>query len=244
MLGHSPYYYETIKNITAAFGTIFSDFSIIRTVNNSNQTIKVPLSYSSKDKAFIRQTQDPNTNYNMARVFPAMAFQLTGITYDVDRMQNSSQSISKGGIAVKTPVPYDIHYELYIGSMNIEDGLQILEQILPFFAPSYNLTTKDWPTLGLKKDVPIVLNNVGFIDNTPDSDFTQDRVLEWTLTFTAKAYLYGPTSVAKPIKTVINHVFSLTPEAEVAVVTVAVNPPTATKEDVYTITTTINESIS
>lgn len=241
MLGHSPYYHETIKNITAAFGTIFSDISIARVVNNTTQTVKVPLYYSSKDKAFIRQTQDPNTNYAMARVFPAMAFQLLGIQYDADRMLNPTQKIALAGTSVNTPVPYNISFELYIGAANIEDGLQIIEQILPFFAPSYTITTKDWPTLNIKKDVPIDLNSVQFTDNTPDSEFTTDRILEWTLSFTAKAYLYGPSSVAKPIKTVINHIFSMTPEIEQAVVTVAVNPPTANKGDVYTITTTKTE---
>ena len=37
------------------------------------------------------------------------------------------------------PVPYNLGFELAIISKNQEDGLQILEQILPFFQPHYNL---------------------------------------------------------------------------------------------------------
>lgn len=243
MLGHLPYYNNTIKNITSAFGTIFADFEIVRTVANTSKTVKVPLSYSSKDKAFVRQTVDPALNYNMGRVFPAMAFQLVGIGFDTSRMLNATQYTAKDGVKLFSPVPYNIDFELYIGAANIEDGLQVIEQILPFFAPAYIITTKDWPTLGISRDVPIVLNNVQFIDNTPDTDFDVDRVLEWHLSFTAKAYLYGPAVAAKPIKEVKNFLFTMSdtnvPQENIDVV---VNPRLAASTDTHTVITTITKA--
>lgn len=240
MLGHSPFYRETIKSITAIFGTVFSDLKIVRTVKSSTQQIKVPLTYASKDKAFIRQEVDPNTNHAVARVFPAMAFQMLGLNYNPARMLSQTLAFNCGGTKVSMPVPYDIHYELYIGSTNIEDGLECLEQILPFFAPSYTITSNDWPTMGIKKDVPIVLNSVNFTDNTPDSDFVTDRILEWTLSFTAQTYIFGPSSIAGgPIKTVIDNIFDMNTNGKIREIDVAVNPTTANSTDAYTLTTTI-----
>ena len=320
MLLHAPFYNGSIKKITAAFGTIFADFSIVRegntnvvktvsftagdTVLNLNATsnfitgalalvtgagiaatttvvsttattatlslpvtstqskakitfittglttVKVPLSYSSKDKAFIRQSVDPSMNYNMGRVFPALAFQMTGMEYDSSRMisqtQYTAQMTSGAGATgslMYTPVPYNIQFELYIGANNIEDGLQCIEQILPFFSPAYIITTKDWPTLNIIKDVPIVLNSVSYTDNTPDSGFEVDRIIEWTLSFTAKAYLYGPTQAAAPIKVVNNYLLSGTPTIQQGTVDVAVIPKTAAISDAYVITTTKTEVV-
>ena len=38
------------------------------------------------------------------------------------------------------PVPYNMQFELNIMCKLNDDALQIVEQILPFFQPSYNLT--------------------------------------------------------------------------------------------------------
>ena len=38
------------------------------------------------------------------------------------------------------PVPYNLDFELYILAKNQDDGLQIVEQILPYFQPEYNVT--------------------------------------------------------------------------------------------------------
>ena len=243
MLRHSPYYHSTIKNITSAFGTIFSDMEIIRTVAGTSKTIKVPLTFASKDKAFVRKTVDPSMNYNMGRVFPALAFQFLGMQFDTSRMLNATQYTAAGPEKMYTPVPYNLEFELYIGSANIEDGLQVLEQILPFFTPAYTITTKDWPTLNIKKDVPIVLNSVNFSDNTPDSDFSDDRILEWTLSFTAKAYFYGPSVAAKQIKEVKNFIYDSGLTNLQETVDIVVNPRNAVPTDVYTIDTTITSNV-
>lgn len=214
MLGYSPFYNSSIKNMVAVFGTLFSDMAIIRhSSTTTDQTVNVPLTYTSKDKAYIRKTVDPNTDHNMGRVFPAMSFFLPSITYDSSRKLSKTNRFNVSNTAGNTatsmfsPAPYNLNFELYIGTNNIEDGLQILEQILPFFDPEFTVTTKDFPNINLFKDVPIVLNSVDHTDNTMDSEYTDSRLMEWTLRFTAKAYIYGPTSIAKLIKDVKNFVF-------------------------------------
>lgn len=89
------------------------------------------------------------------------------------------------------PVPYNIGFELSIFTKLNDDALQIVEQILPFFQPSFNLTVDLISSIGEKRDVPIVLDSVTFQDNY-EGNFSTRRALIYTLRFTAKTYLFGP----------------------------------------------------
>ena len=55
--------------------------------------------------------------------------------------------------------------------------------------------------MGIKRDVPIILNSVTYEDNY-QGDFTERRAIIYTLAFTAKFYLYGPVTSSSVIKTV------------------------------------------
>jgi hypothetical protein len=80
-----------------------------------------------------------------------------------------------------------------------DDALQIVEQILPYFQPAYNLTVSLVDSIQEKKDIPIILENVTMQDDY-EGDFSTRRVLLYTLRFTAKTYLFGPvSSVSKDI---------------------------------------------
>ena len=93
------------------------------------------------------------------------------------------------------PVPYNMQFELNIMCKLNDDALQIVEQILPFFQPSYNLTVNLVSEINEKRDIPVVLENVSFQDEY-EGDFTSRRVLYYTLRFTAKTYLFGQVSSA------------------------------------------------
>ena len=58
----------------------------------------------------------------------------------------------------------------------LKDGLQIVEQILPYFQPDYTITINTIPSMGIKRDVPIILNNVSYED-TYDGSYTQRRAV-------------------------------------------------------------------
>ena len=76
-----------------------------------------------------------------------------------------------------------------------------IEQILPFFQPEYTVTMKEIPELDIIRDVPIVLNSIGYEDDY-EGDFTSRRSIVYTLSFTAKYYLYGPITSTNVIRTV------------------------------------------
>jgi len=171
------------------------------------QTIKVPLVYASADKAFSRKTEDPGLNYSVKNVKPKIAFNMTSVMYDVERKIQQLQYISVpvSGSPQTTakmqvqPAPYNLGFEVYIATASYEDGLQIIEQILPYFNPELMIKTKDFPELNITKDTPVILNDVQLSDNTPDSDYTDSRELEWTLSFTVKTYFFAPVTTNKVI---------------------------------------------
>ena len=94
------------------------------------------------------------------------------------------------------PVPYNMDFSLFVMAKSSDDALQIVEQILPFFQPDYTITLNDNTSMGTTRDVPIILNGVSYEDSY-DGDFTERRVLMYTLTFTSKFYLYGPVTDQK-----------------------------------------------
>jgi hypothetical protein len=172
--------------------------------------MKVPLAYGPQQKFLARLNADPALASKIAVTLPRLGFEMNGITYDPSRKLNRVQKFRK----VKTsadnadkldtqymPVPYNINFTLYAMAKNSDDALQIVEQILPFFQPDYTLTINDMADMGIKRDVPIILNDVSYEDNY-QGDFTERRAIIYTMTFTAKFYLYGPVTSTSVIKTV------------------------------------------
>ena len=209
MLGQS-FYHETIRKVIVAFGTMFNEISIIRK-NNSGvviQSMKVPLAYGPRQKFLARLNEDPNLTKQVAVTLPRIGFEIQNISYDAARKLNRVQKFKKvkGSDAKRLdtqymPVPYNLDIQLYILSKSSDDALQIVEQILPYFQPDYTLTINDMSDMGIKKDVPIILNGISYEDSY-DGDFESRRALIYTLSFTTKFYLYGPVTSSKVIKTV------------------------------------------
>ena len=209
MLGQQ-FYHETIRNIVIAFGTIFNDIQLIRKDNSGTitQTMKVPLAYGPREKFLVRLREDADLTKQVAITLPRIGFEIQTLSYDATRKMSRVQRFKKvKGANTKQldtqymPVPYNLEFELYIMAKQSDDALQIVEQILPYFQPDYSLTINDMADMGISRDIPIVLNSIGYEDSY-DGDFTTRRALIYTLSFTTKFYLYGPVTSAKVIKTV------------------------------------------
>jgi hypothetical protein len=206
MLGNH-FYHEIIKKNVKAFGTIFNNIQIEKKDPDTGAVIrqeKVALAYGPKSKFLARLDQDPSTERKVSITMPRISFEMTGITYDAQRKTSPIQKYLKqsGTDAVKVqymPVPYNLNFELAILSKNQDDALQILEQILPFFQPSFNVTVNLIPEMDEKKDLPIILNNINYEDDYED-DMMRRRAITYTLDFTLKTYMYGPVSDAQIIR--------------------------------------------
>ena len=197
MLGNY-FYHEIIRKTIIAFGTLFNDVHVRHTDGQGNAAndLKVPLAYGPSQKFLARLSQQPDLNKAVQINLPRMSFEMTSINYDSSRKSSLVQTFKtcEDGTKAKKvfmPVPYNIGFELNILSKLNDDSLQILEQILPFFQPHFNLTVDLVDSIGEKRDIPIVLESVNFQDDY-EGNFDTRRALIHTLQFTAKTYLFGP----------------------------------------------------
>jgi len=129
-----------------------------------------------------------------------MSFEITSISYDASRKAGITQTFKAPNTdnndkltKVFMPVPYNIGFELNILCKLQDDGLQILEQILPFFQPAFTLSIDLVKSIGEKRDIPMVLNGIQQQDDY-EGDFSTRRALIYTLSFTAKSFMFGHIS--------------------------------------------------
>ena len=215
MLGNAQFYHRTIRKMVVVFGTLFNDLEIVRYTQAGvpKEKWKVPLTYSPKERFLTAITSDPNLIKSINTVVPRMSFNLDSMEYDVNRKQVSTlrNFAQQDDTSVSTqfvPIPYNYQFSLSIYVRNTEDGTQILEQILPFFTPDFNVTVDFIPEMEQKYNVPIILDSVastveyegGMSDGTT-------RLILWDLTFTAKGYIWPPVKSGKYIKTANTNTF-------------------------------------
>ncbi len=209
MLGQY-FYNETIRKTIIAFGSLFNDINITRknAEGTTVQYLKVPLAYGPKQKFIIRLEADPNLDQKVAITLPRIGFEINGLDYAPERklnriikkrkVQGTEDEKLKSMLTQYSPVPYNIGFEMFVMARNSDDGIQIVEQILPFFQPEYTVSIKEVPEMDTIRDVPIILNNISYED-TYEGDFTTRRAIIYTFNFTAKTYVYGPVETSKPI---------------------------------------------
>ena len=199
MLGQY-YYHEIVKKTIIAFGTLFNNINIKHEKQDGSDysIIKVPIAYGPVEKFLARLEQKPDLRKRVSITLPRLAFEMTNIQYDASRKVSTlqtfkalSSSDNKVVNKVYMPVPYNIGIQLSIMTQYNDDALQIVEQILPYFQPSFNLTIDLIESIGEKRDVPIILESIDFKDNY-ESSFDEKRIIIYNLNFTTKTYLFGP----------------------------------------------------
>jgi hypothetical protein len=209
------FYHQLTRKYIMLFGNMFNNITVKRVDKDDNTEIerfKVPITYGSKEKYFVRLKQDLDLNNPIQVVLPRMSFELLGISYDPTRKQNSLLPVARANNTTHASmqymgVPYDLEFELEIYARSVDDGTHVIEQILPYFNPDYTVTINAVPDVGLTKDIPLVLKSIG---HAVEHDGTYDvvRYVTWTLSFTMKAYYFGPVSQSKIIRTVFANIFN------------------------------------
>lgn len=200
MLSNNVFYHGSIRKTIVAFGTLFSNIFIDRKSGGSVdgttiQRLQIPIAYAPKEKWLVRIESDPTLQNQTYTTLPRMSFEITGYSYDSTRKTNKNNYITCGDANGVTrmfaPVPYNVSISLYVLTKTQEDGLQIVEQILPFFCPEFTMSLKMIPEANVILDVPIVLNSMNVVDEY-DGDFQTRRFITHTLDFTVKTSLFGP----------------------------------------------------
>ena len=215
MFGH--FYNSSVRKLVVGFGTLFNEIDVNRfnADGSVKEKIRVPLGYGPKEKFLVRLRQPASIDdgVDVRMTAPRLGFELTGFAYDTTRKRNTlSRRIGTGAAdAVSSvrsnfaEVPYTFDFSLSVFVRHMDDGLQIIEQILPYFTPEF-IVTLNMNELAKKVDVPIVLSSV---TNTTeyDGDFETGRLINFDLNFTAKSYVYGPIKDSKIITTSITKNF-------------------------------------
>ena len=190
MLGNY-FYHEIVRKTVIAFGTLFNDIHVRHddAAGNVISEMKVPIAYGPRQKFLARITQQAELNKATQITLPRMSFEINNISYDATRKSGITQTFKAadtddGGKMKKVfmPVPYNLGFELNILVKQQDDGLQILEQILPFFQPGFTLSIDLVKSIGEKRDIPMILNSISQQDDY-EGDFSTRRALIYTLSF-------------------------------------------------------------
>jgi len=218
------FYHQTTRRYVALFGTLFNDIQIERKDNSGQvvQKMKVPVHYAPMEKILARIEQDPGLNNPTAMTLPRMSFEITNMSFSPERKLTSltkntkvvqSDTASNTKLSQFVPAPYDLEFQLNVMTKHTEDGLKIIEQIMPFFKPDFTASVKLIDEMDMYFDVPIIMNSISMSDEY-EGDFTTRRVLNWTLNFTVKGYYFGPVSSKFLIKFVEANTYEDMPFAD------------------------------
>jgi hypothetical protein len=204
----NQFYHQTLRRYVVAFGNMFDDI-VVRRLNASNeiiQSIMVPIAYGPKQKWLVRIRQNPELKAQVALQLPRLGFEITGMNYDgTRRLTGTTKNVAlrasdKNKLDRQyVPVPWDISFSLYAYVKNSDDGAQIVEQIVPFFGPEWTNTVNVVPSMGIKMDVPTILQGLT-VDDVYEGDYDSRQTLVYTFNFTMKGWFFGPIRAQGVIK--------------------------------------------
>ena len=205
MLSNDYYYFGLTRKYVAIFGSVFNDIIIQRSnakTGELTQIINVPISYAEHEKMLTRVLADPAIERKDSVNLPRMSFFLDGQEYDNARKITSTQKYvlqqPNNTLAFQyAEVPWQFHFSLWVYVKNTEDAMKIIEQIVPFFSPTYTVRATLIPNRP-PVDIPITLKEIGHA-YPQNEDFKDRDILIWELHFTLKGAYYCPIHTAPVI---------------------------------------------
>ena len=161
----------------------------------TRKIINIPCQWASRDKwlevyqsSSARKAMDPNIReknpVEMQWILPRISFNLGGVGYDSTRRLQKTQRIDNN----YTPASYNLDLDVAIISKSMDEQLQLMEQILPFFAPDLSLDIKLLDGMP-PESVPFTLTSVN--PAIPiDLSETDERIFTFTYSFVVKLNYY------------------------------------------------------
>ena len=203
------FYHAILRKSVAVFGTLFNDIKVVRVDSNGivKDQQRVPLSYGPKQKFLARLDQQANLDDpKVALKLPRMSFEITNMAYDTTTKTSALNTITTSTTpttrsTIGQVTPYLVDMQLNIIAKNQDDALQIFEQIVPYFQPTYTVSVKLVDDLDKSFDVPITLTSVTIQDDY-EGDMTSRRSLIYTLDFSMKVKFFGPRAEQGIVTTV------------------------------------------
>lgn len=229
MIG-SHWYHKLFTIYSKVFANLFNDLTVVRYDKSGNivQQLPVPIAYGPKSKWVRRVTEDPDHSQTVAYQVPRMAYELTSWERITDGRQKWPLRKRSNTNTANTTMtyqyvgnPYRLTFQLYILARNADEGFQIMEQIIPFFAPDWHVTISPVPEMNYRDDCKIKLINAQ-LDQEYDGSLEDQRIMTWTISFEMEVLFYGPKERQGIIKRV--QVDLYIPDGELSAESMAESP--------------------
>tara|TARA_R110000868_G_scaffold79604_35_gene226505 strand:+ start:1945 stop:2790 length:846 start_codon:yes stop_codon:yes gene_type:complete len=215
---HTHFKHLLLRRYLLAFGSLFDDMTLTREDTTGAEVYRqtVPLEYGPKERWLTRLTQDPDFLQGVAQIVPRISYEMTSLQYNAGQKINTLEQLTLPGTTDATRarlyagVPYTIGVRLSVLTKLQQDGMQIVEQILPYFTPDWTIAVRplaDFPTF--VDTIPITLQSVTHSDNY-EGNFETRRAIVWDLDFTMKVYFYGPVRTKGTIQEVFVNIYNST----------------------------------
>lgn len=208
----SHFYHETLRRVLYAFGTLFNNIYIKHKNDNGDviSTLKVPIAYGPTQKFLARLEQSPDLSKPIQTTTPRLSMEITNMRYDNSKQTTSTEAFigkDKNNKARKgyLPVAYTLFIDLGIFTKLEDDMFQIVEQIIPYFRPSYAVSVNFLDEINEKRDIIFTLNDIVMTDDY-EGNFDKRRSLIWTLRFSADIFFFIPISGDDISKNIIKKV--------------------------------------
>lgn len=213
---------EVIRKIVLAFGNLFSQIPIVRYKDNDTNEYErfiVSLIYAPKEQYVHRLNDDPELNSRVQIVIPSLSYEMMGMSYDSSRKQITNiknfSNTPEGLFSQYNPVPYDFDFDLHLYARTFEDAHQVVEHILSYFTPDYTIKVNLIPSMGIVKELPILLKSVDRdVEYEGDRESNTRRII-FSFHFTVKGFIFGKItdSSGKLIKHSITSIYNeISPE--------------------------------
>ena len=215
----NPFNNQSIRKLVVAFGSLFDEIYVLRKNDTTDieDKIKVPITFSSKEKFLRRLEQNSSISDNVKTQInlPYMSFEITGIGYDNNRKRNklrvasTSETINEENITYKTfaETPIAVGMNLYFYARNLDEIFQIIEQVSSYFNPEFNIRL-NFNEIHKNINVPISLRDIK-INDDHEGNFGSKRTLIGTISFVVSSYLFGEIKTGNSINT-----FTFTQDAD------------------------------
>ena len=215
MLNNKTFYHGITQKIIVAFGNLFNNISVVK-YDDTGRIIaanKVPLVYGQKERWYdeMQSIEEDRVHIEL----PMMSFYITSLSYDSSRKISTVQKMVRPNpnsdetmLFAFNSVPYEIGIELATYTRKKADDLMIIEQILPYFAPTFNIMVDIVPEIELTKDIPITLVGITPSDDFESGEEAKKRMISTTMDFIIKADYLGPVQEGKIIKNFVYNYYT------------------------------------
>lgn len=206
------YYPRTHDQITTAVIDMFNDMTIYRYDESTGEivnTINVPCTFGPVEKTYqFRKEQESGKQYYIS--LPRIAIVYNGTiqasqrstSINTERFFLEGQEVADLNYSAfidYQPVPVDYVYTVYIRTEFFKDYAQILENILPYFAPdSTSLRVREFSFLNIERNLNVKMSSVQ-ANLQYSLDDQNMREVNGEFTITVEGYCYRPVDTSSGI---------------------------------------------